>query len=125
MNTMNPPAPPDRKCSCMLPWLLLAVVLVGLAGTAWWGYQKRETVAEYAVSSLMDQQLSQMLPEGVDPTHTAIRVSAIMKAVQDGRFDGDRLRGMGEMFRGFYDDRALDRDELEALLRFAEAAVLQ
>ena len=125
MNTMNPPVPPDRRPSCLIPWLLLGVVVLGLAGTAWWGYQKRETVAQYAVSSLVDQQLGQMLPEGVDATHTAIRVSAIMKAIQDGRFDAERLGGMGQMFRDYYDDRALDRNELESLLAFAEAAVLQ
>ena len=125
MNTMNPPLPPDRKRSCLLPWLLLAIVVVGLAGTAWWGYQKRETVAEYAVSSLVDQQLSGMLPEGTDPTRTAIRVSAIMKAVQEGRFDAERLRGMGQMFRDYYTDKALDQMELESLLSFAEAAVLR
>jgi hypothetical protein len=123
MNLDRTPRPPSARRSCMLPWLLLAVVLVGLVGTAWWGYQKKEEVAQYAVSSLLDQQLDQLLPEGVDATRMAVRVAAIMKAVREGRFDPEQIRGMGAMFRDYYTDRVLDRLELESLLAFAEAAV--
>jgi hypothetical protein len=117
--------PPDHKKSCALPWILLGLVVVMLAATAWWGYNKRESVAQYAVSSLLDQQLNEMLPEGVDATSVALRVSALMRAVNLGQMDGERLRGMGEMFRSYYDDKKLDRDEFESLLAFAEAAVKQ
>ena len=120
-----PPRPPDQKVSCTLPWILLGLVVVVLAATAWWGYTKRQTVAEYAVSSLLDQQLNEMLPEGVDATAVAVRVSAVMRAVNKGQLDAEQLRGMGEMFRDYYDDKTLDRDEFESLLAFAEAAVEQ
>lgn len=118
-----PPRPPDQKASCTLPWILLGLVVVVLAATAWWGYTKRQTVAQYAVSSLLDQQLNEMLPEGVDATAAAVRVSAVMRAVNKGKLDAEQLGGMGEMFRQYYDDKTLDRDEFESLLAFAEAAV--
>ena len=117
--------PPDRKSSCILPWVLLAILVVGLAGTAWWGYTRRAEVARYAVSSLLDQQLKAMLPPGVDPATTVMRVAAVLNAVQLGNFDAEQLRGMGALFRSYYDDKQLNREELESLLAFAEIAVVQ
>ena len=119
------PQPPDHKKSCALPWILLGLVVVVLAATAWWGYNKRESVAQYAVSSLLDQQLDDMLPEGVDATAVAVRVAAVMRAVNKGQLDPEQLRGMGAMLRDYYDDKSLDRDEFESLLAFAETAVKQ
>ena len=55
------------KGGCLVPWILLGVVVLGLTGTIWWGYQKRETVVDYAVTSLLDRQLGELLPEGEDP----------------------------------------------------------
>ena len=48
---------------CRLPWILLCVVVLGLAGTIWWGYTKRQAVVEYAVTSMLDQQFGALLPE--------------------------------------------------------------
>jgi hypothetical protein len=104
---------------------LLALVVVALIAAVWWGYAQRETVAQYAVSSLLDQQLGDLLPEGEDPTRVAIRVAALMRAVTNGQLDADRLKGMGAMFRDYYRDKKLSRDEFESLLAFAEAAVIQ
>ena len=114
---------PQKQRSCLLPWLLLLVVVLALISALWWGYTQRETVAQYAVSSLLDQQLGELLPEGEDPTRVAIRVAALMRAVNGGQLDADQLKGMGSMFREYYQDRKLNRDEFESLLAFAEAAV--
>jgi hypothetical protein len=103
--------------------VLLAAVLVALLATAWWGYQKRESVARYAVTSMLDQQLGDLLPEGEDPTRVAIRVTAILRAIQEGRLDAERLRGGGDLFRQYYADRHMDGAEFESMLAFAEAAI--
>lgn len=108
-----------------LPWVLLAVVLVGLAAALWWGYNEREAVAQFAVSSLLSEELTEFLPEGTDPTRVAIRVAAIMRALNRGQLDAEQLKGLGAEFRQFYADRTLDRDEFEALLLRAEAAIEQ
>jgi hypothetical protein len=108
---------------CLVPWILLGVVVLGLAGTLWWGYQKRETVVEYAVTSMLDRQLGELLPEGEDRTRVATRMAALLRSVQEGRLDPERLQGMGNMFRDYYSDRQLDALEFESLLAFAEAAV--
>lgn len=96
---------------------------MGLVATAWWGYQKRETVARYAVTSMLDQQLGDLLPAGEDPTRIAIRVTAILRAVQEGRLDAERLRGGGDLFRQYYADQRLDGVEFESMLAFVEAAI--
>jgi hypothetical protein len=115
--------PPRKRSRCLLPWLLLLAVVLALVAALWWGYTQRETVAHYAVSSLLDQQLGELLPEGEDPTRVAIRVAALMRAVKSGQLDADRLKGMGAMFREYYLDKKLSRDEFASLLAFAEAAV--
>ena len=123
-STPFPAVPPrERTRSCRLPWVLL-IVLVTVAGVAiWWGYNRPQELAQYAVSSLLEQELGKMLPENVDATRTAMRVAAVLRAIQEGRFDADRLQGGGDMFREYYRDKHLDNVEFESLLAFAEAAV--
>lgn len=112
-----------RSSRCLLPWILLIVILLALIGTAWWGYSQRETVTEYAVAAMLEQQLGEMLPPGEDPVKVAVRVSAVLQAVKNGQIDPERLEGMGQMFREYYADRHLDPMEFESLLAFAENAV--
>lgn len=108
---------------CLLPWILLGVVLVGLCVSLIWGYSRRHEVAEYAVAALLDQQLGEMLPPEQDRAKIAMRISAVMRAVKDGTLDPEALSGFGGLFRQYYADRKLDAMEFEALLSFAEAAI--
>ena len=55
--------PPPRPRRCVLPWVLLLLLVIALAAALYWGYTKRVTMAEYAVSSLLDQELDELLPE--------------------------------------------------------------
>jgi len=114
---------PRSRGRCTLPWILVAVILVGLVAAAWWGYVRRADVTEYAVAAMMEQALGEMVPPGVDGERVAQRIAALMRAFKDGRIDPERLRGMGEMLRAYYADRKLDNVEFESLLAFAEASV--
>ena len=123
-STSFPTAPPrERSRSCLLPWVLLALLVVVAGMAIWWGYNRPQDLAQYAVSSLLEQEIARMLPENVDATRTAVRVAAVLRAIQEGRFDAERLQGGGDMFREYYRDRQLDDIEFESLLAFAEAAV--
>jgi len=108
---------------CLLPWILLGVVLIGLCVSVVWGYSRRQEVAEYAVAALLDQQLGEMLPPNQDRAAIAARISRVMRAVKDGTLDPEALAGFGGLFRQYYADRKLDGTEFEALLSFAEAAI--
>jgi len=108
-----------------LPWILLALVLAGLMAALWWGYTNRETVTQFAVSSLLNDELAELLPEGTDPAYMAVRIAALMRALNQGQIDVDRLKGLGSEFRASYADRKLNADELEALLQHVEAAIEQ
>ena len=114
---------PRSTRRCTLPWILVAVILVGLAAAAWWGYSRRAEVTEYAVAAMMEQALGEMTPPGVDSERAARRIAAMIRAFKEGRVDPERLRGMGEMLREYYADRKLDNVEFESLLSFAEASV--
>jgi hypothetical protein len=112
---------PARRC--VLPWTLLALLVVALAAVAWWGYSRRAEVTQYAIASVMEQALGDVVPPGTDPERVAARMAALMRAFKEGRVDPERLRGGGEMLRQYYADRRLDPMEFESLLTFFEASV--
>lgn len=120
-----PTGPTRENKNRKLPWIILTIVMAGLMAALWWGYTNRETVTQFAVSSLLNEELSELLPEGTDPTYMAVRIAALMRALNQGQVDVDRLKGLGSKFREFYADKKLDADELEALLRLVEAAIEQ
>ena len=120
-----PKGPTQGNQNRKLPWILLAIVMVGLMATLWWGYTNREAVTQFAVSSLLNEELAELLPEGTDPTYMAVRIAALMRALNQGQVDVDRLQGLGSEFRAFYADKKLNADELEALLQHVEAAIEQ
>lgn len=120
-----PAGPTQVNQNRKLPWILLVLVWVGLMAALWWGYTNREAVTQFAVSSLLNEELAELLPEGTDPAYMAVRIAALMRALNQGQVDVDRLQGLGSEFRAFYADKKLSADELEALLQHVEAAIEQ
>ena len=69
-----PTGPTQENKYRKLPWILLALVLAGLMAALWWGYTNRETVTQFAVSSLLNEELAELerttkenCPAGVNP----------------------------------------------------------
>lgn len=123
MASAMPTGRPSPNRSCVLPWALLAVVVLGLLGTAFWAYRHPRTVAQFALASVLEEELQKFDPTGERAPKWAGRLSAVLVALREGRVDPERMAGGAARFRECYADRKLDSDEFESLLALAEGAV--